>query len=225
MKILHQKLPDLLSLNGLNLSSVQISLIENYVNNLIYFNRQVNLISRKDEEFIYERHIIPCLVFSKLFNAFEQSVLDIGTGGGLPGVIFSIYHRNSLSTLIDSVKKKIKIVNNIIQNIGLDNVHSIWTRAEDPLFIKQYKRSFHLIISRATSDLTTLIKYALPLAFDSTSKLAAMKGGDELDDEIELAKRHFNYIAIQKIPLIYLPENPNNKNNKFAVIVEKINEG
>jgi len=225
VKNLIKRLEELLELNEIKLSLLQIGLLENYVHNLLHFNKQINLISKNDEKYIYERHIIPCLIFSRLFENFDQSVLDIGTGGGMPGLIFAIYHQKSLSTLIDSKNKKIRVVRTIVQKIGLDNVLAIWTRAEDPMFINQYKKSFNLILSRATADLMTLIKYSTPLVKDIKSKLAVMKGGDELEEEIDLAKKHFGYIAIKKVPLSYLPENPNNCNKKFAVIVENLDEG
>lgn len=222
MKNLETRLRELIALNGISLSEIQTILLFRYVENLLEQNQKINLISRKDEEKVIERHIIPCIIFStKFFEAFEN-VLDIGTGGGLPGIPFAIVNRNSRITLIDSVKKKILSVNEIVQRIGLDNVETIWTRAEDQNFVEKFKNSFDLIISRATADLKTLIEYSKPLLKNSNSKLAAMKGGDDLDKEITDAKKIFDYIAIQKIPLIYLPENPENINKKFIIIVERI---
>lgn len=223
MKTYRNKLEELIELNSISLQNRTIEFLEKYTEQLLTFNTFINLISRKDVEKILERHIIPCLIFSILFKDFEGTVLDIGTGGGLPGIPFAIMNPNSRLTLIDSIGKKINAVNQIVQLIGLDNVEAIWTRAEDKNFISKYSKKFDLVISRATSDLETLIKYSLPLWKERNSKLAVMKGGEMLEGEISKAKRRFNYIAIQKIPLIYLPENPNNINKKFAVIVERIN--
>jgi len=223
VKTLNEKLKESLVLNSINLPEDSKTLLEKYIEQLVIFNKKINLISRKDEENLIEKHIIPCLIFSTLFKEIEGYVLDIGTGGGLPGIPFAILNRKSRITLIDSIKKKISAVDEIVQTIGLDNVETIWTRAEDKEFIKNYAKKFDLIISRATADLKTLIQYASPLLRNNQSKLALMKGGLELDQEISNAKKRFNYIAIQKIPLIYLPENPENINQKFAVIVERIN--
>ncbi|MGB9663583.1 MAG: 16S rRNA (guanine(527)-N(7))-methyltransferase RsmG [Ignavibacteria bacterium] len=213
----------LLELNSILMDENSKKYIENYVEQLLTLNKKINLISRKDEENLFERHIIPCLIFSILFKDFEGNVLDIGTGGGLPGIPFAIINQKSRLTLIDSILKKINAVNQIVQIIGLDNVETIWTRAEDKDFIKKYSNKFDLVISRATADLETLIKYSNPLFKEKNSKLAVLKGGEKLEEEIIKAKRRFNYIAIHKIPLIYLPENPNNINQKFAIIVERIN--
>jgi len=223
VKTLKEKLDESLRLNSINLSATEVDFLQRYIEQLLNFNKKINLISRKDEENIIERHIIPCLIFSILFKEFAGSVLDIGTGGGLPGIPFSIINRRSRITLIDSKNKKISAVKEIVQSIRLDNVETIWTRVEDKEFIKKYSNYFDLIISRATADLKTLIEYSKPLLRDSNSRLAVMKGGDILEQEISDAKKRFNYIAIQKIPLIYLPENPENINQKFAVIVERIN--
>ncbi len=223
MKNIDEKLEELIDINGINISDIKKRLLAQYSIYLLEYNKKINLISRKDEDKLLERHIIPCIIFSTLFKDFNQSVLDIGTGGGLPGIPFAILNENSLMTLIDSVNKKINSVNEIVQKLGLDNVKTIWTRAEDKNFIKKYEKKFDLIISRATADLLTLIEYSKPLLKNSSSKLATMKGGDELELEIDKAKRRFDYIAIQKIPLIYLPENPDNINKKFIIIVERIN--
>lgn len=218
-----ENLEYLLEINSLKLSKSQVELVKNYITELLIKNKAINLISRKDEEKIIERHIIPCIKFSTLFEGFEQSCLDIGTGGGLPGIPFAIMNQKSCITLIDSISKKIKAVEDIVQKIGLNNIELVWTRAEEKDFQNKYKKSFELIISRATADLKTLIEYSIPLLKNTKSRLAVMKGGIELDNEIETVKKRFNYIAIQKIPLIYLPENVNNINQKFAVIVERIN--
>lgn len=223
MKNLKKNLKDLLDINKLELNQDRINLLVEYVKLLLEYNKFINLISRKDENHILEKHIIPCLIFSTMFQNFDQNVLDIGTGGGLPGIPFSIVNQNSFITLIDSIKKKINTVKEIVQKLGLDNVETIWTRAEERNFVDNYKNQYDLIISRATADLETLIAYSKPLCKNSNSRLAVMKGGDQLSDEIIKAKKRFNYIAIQKIPLIYLPENPANINKKFVIIVERIN--
>lgn len=222
MKNLEARLREFISLNGISFSEIQITLLFRYVENLLEQNKKVNLISRKDEDNVIEKHIIPCIIFSTQFNEAFENVLDIGTGGGLPGIPFAIVNQNSRITLIDSIKKKILSVNEIVQKIGLYNVETVWTRAEDSNFVEKYKNSFDLIISRATADLKTLIEYSKPLLKNSNSKLASMKGGNDLDREIADAKKLFEYIAIQKIPLTYLPENPENINKKYIIIVERI---
>lgn len=222
MKNIEEKLEELINLNGISITDIKKRLLAQYSNYLLEFNKKINLISRKDEDKLLERHIIPCLIFSSLFKGFNQSVLDIGTGGGLPGIPFAIINENSLMTLIDSVNKKISAVKVIVQKLGLDNIEAIWTRAEDKNFIKKHENKFDLIISRATADLLSLVQYSKPLLRSSSSKLATMKGGDELELEINKVKSLFDYIAIQKKPLIYLPENPDNINKKFIIIVERI---
>lgn len=223
MKNLELNLEELLKVNNLYLSDREIDLILRYTKELLIFNKKINLISRKDEVNILERHIIPCLIFSTMFEKFVQNVLDIGTGGGLPGIPFAIVHPKSRITLIDSIGKKINSLREVVQFIGLDNVELVWTRAEDENFVKNYMKKFDLIISRATADLKTLIIYSKPLLKNKSSKLATMKGGDNLDNEIAEAKKSFDYIAIKKYPLIYLPENPDNINKKYIIIVEWIN--
>lgn len=223
MKKLKEKLKNLIDLNEIELDSEQIEKYSIYLESLLEINQKINLISRKDEDLVIENHLIPCLKFSTLFKGFDQNALDIGTGGGFPGLVFAIYNLNSRITLIDSTKKKIESVKTIVQNLGLDNVELIWTRAEDKIFQEKYEKSFELIISRATAELPLLIKYSKNILKNSNSILAVMKGGEKLDLEIEQSKKLFKEISIKKVPLVYLPMNENNINKKYVLIVGNVN--
>lgn len=216
-------LNELFLTNKLNLSNGQIDLVEKYVEYLLHYNTKVNLISRKNPENVIINHILPCLIFSNMFKGFSGNFLDIGTGGGLPGVLFAIVNQKSKAVLIDSVQKKISALSDIVQKLSCPNVLTIWTRVENSNFVRTYHKSFDLIISRATSELKNLIKYSAPLLSDSSSvKLAVIKGGD-LEQEINEANKIFPNVLIKKIPLIYTPGNEENRNHKFIVIVEGIN--
>lgn len=223
MKRIKDKLKELVELNDIRLDLEQIEKYSVYIESLLKINQNINLISRKDENLVLENHLIPCLKFSTMFKDFRQNALDIGTGGGFPGLVLAIYNQNSRITLIDSIKKKIESIKTIVQNLGLDNVDLLWTRVEDKVFQKDYEKSFELIMSRATAELPLLIKYSKNILKDTTSILAVMKGGEKLDLEIEQSKKLFKKISIKKIPLIYLPMNKNNINKKYVLIVENIN--
>jgi 16S rRNA (guanine527-N7)-methyltransferase len=209
--------------NGIHLTLEKSVLLEEYATLLKHHNQRVNLVSRKDIDNILTNHILPCYIFSnrleRLFN-----VLDIGTGGGLPGIVFAINHQKSKILLIDYTKKKIQAVNEIVQTLGLTNVETFWTRVEDKSFLEGFSKSFDLVISRATADLKTLIFYSLPLFKNlNTSKLAVMKGGS-LKDEVTQAKKKYPNLHFLISPLIYLPGNENNENQKYIVTVENFND-
>lgn len=210
--------------NGIELEQNQAELIDQYADLLKKYNDRVNLISRKDIDNVLINHILPCYLFSDKLKGYE-SVLDIGTGGGLPGIVFAINHHKSQILLIDSTKKKIQAVTEIVQTLGLTNVETYWTRVEDKKFIERFEKRFDLIISRSTADLKTIVFYAIPLLKKlNTSKLAVMKGGD-LREEINQAKEVYPNLHLTISPLNYQPGNENNSNQKYIVTVENFDEG
>jgi len=205
--------------NGIKLSEKEANLLMNYADLLKVHNQRLNLISRKDVDDVLIRHILPCYVFSNIVGS-HSSVLDIGTGGGLPGIPYSIKYEKSQILLVDSTKKKIDAVSEIVQTLNLSNVETLWTRAESSSFRQSYKKSFDLIISRATSDLLALINYSIPLFKNlNRGKISAMKGGD-LNNEIRKAQKMYPSLKFSTSPLIYIPGNENNLNKKYIVTVE-----
>lgn len=210
--------------NGIELEQNQAKLIDQYADLLKKYNDRLNLISRKDIDNVLINHILPCYLFSDKLKGYE-SVLDIGTGGGLPGVVFAINHHKSQILLIDSTKKKIQAVTEIVQTLGLKNVETYWTRVEDKKFIERFGKRYDLIISRSTADLKTIVFYAIPLLKKlNTAQLAVMKGGD-LKTEILQTKREFPNLHLSIRPLIYKPGNESNINQKYIVTVENFDEG
>jgi 16S rRNA (guanine527-N7)-methyltransferase len=142
------------------------------------WNNKINLISRKDIENLYEKHILHSLGIAKVIRFTDQSaVLDIGTGGGFPGIPLAILFPRVWFLLIDSIGKKIKVAEDIALQIGLKNVECCHERAEEE------KRQFDFVVSRAVMPLPDLVKItrknilreqqnALPNGF------LCLKGGD-----------------------------------------------
>lgn len=118
------------------------------------WNARINVISRKDIDNFYERHVLHSLGIAKVL-AFQPGtqILDIGTGGGFPGIPLAILFPECDFTLVDSIGKKIKVVNGVAEAIGLKNVKGVWSRAEE------LKDKFHFIVSRAVTDLSEFQKW------------------------------------------------------------------
>ncbi|MDR1683768.1 MAG: 16S rRNA (guanine(527)-N(7))-methyltransferase RsmG, partial [Candidatus Symbiothrix sp.] len=117
------------------------------------WNSKINLISRKDIENLYEKHILHSLGIAKVLNFKDKtSILDVGTGGGFPGIPLAILFPNVVFLLIDSIGKKIKVADDIARHIGLTNVECVQERAEDE------KRQFDFVVSRAVMPLPDLVK-------------------------------------------------------------------
>ncbi|MDR2402334.1 MAG: 16S rRNA (guanine(527)-N(7))-methyltransferase RsmG, partial [Cytophagales bacterium] len=108
-----------------------------------FYNEQVNLISRKDIKNLYEHHILHSLAIGKIVNFEEKTrVIDVGSGGGLPGIPLAILFPQTSFILIDSIKKKINIVNSIIQDLKMQNVTTVWDRVE------KCKEKFDYVVGR-----------------------------------------------------------------------------
>ena len=123
------------------------------------WNSKINVISRKDEDSLYDKHILHSLSIAAAFDLKDgMNVLDIGTGGGFPGIPLAIFFPNVKFYLADSIGKKIKVVQAVADAIGLKNVTAHHTRAED---IKNKK--FDVVVSRAVAPLGDLWKWGKAL--------------------------------------------------------------
>ncbi|MCQ4034793.1 16S rRNA (guanine(527)-N(7))-methyltransferase RsmG [Kaistella montana] len=118
------------------------------------WNEKINVISRKDMESLYEKHILHSLGIAKVMEfAPNTKVLDIGTGGGFPGIPLAILFPEVQFTLIDSIGKKITVVKEVSAGIGLKNVTAIHGRAES------LKEKFHFVVSRAVTQMPVFLRW------------------------------------------------------------------
>ena len=118
------------------------------------WNAQINVISRKDMEHFYEHHVLHSLAIAKVMEfASMTEVLDVGTGGGFPGVPLAIMFPNARFTLIDSIGKKIKVVNDVIGRLGLANSKAMQIRAE------QLDGEYDFVVSRAVTTLGEFVPW------------------------------------------------------------------
>lgn len=120
-----------------------------------YWNAQINVISRKDTENFYERHVLHSLAIAKVIEFLPGTeILDIGTGGGFPGIPLSILFPECHFTLIDSIGKKIKVVNEITKELKLSNVSAAHCRAEN------LEKQFDFVVSRAVTNMSDFVKWS-----------------------------------------------------------------
>ena len=118
------------------------------------WNEKINVISRKDMDGLYEKHILHSLGIAKVMPfADGTKVLDIGTGGGFPGIPLAILFPEVSFTLIDSIGKKIKVVEAVSEGLGLKNVTAVHGRAE------KLKEKFHFVVSRAVTQMPEFLRW------------------------------------------------------------------
>ncbi len=183
-------------------------------------NESVNLISRRDIGNIIENHVFLCSYITKYIPEKTSHFLDIGTGGGFPGIPLAIMRPDLRGVLVDSTNKKINAVKEFIDKLKLSNVIAENERVESPEFIEKYKDGFDLIVSRASVPLIILFRYSLPLLKEKAF-LVAIKGGD-LDAEYQKAElKYKSYIKKSTIfDLYYKPSNVRNQKGKKLVLLE-----
>ena len=142
------------------------------------WNAQINVISRKDMEHFYEHHVLHSLAIAKVLQFKPMTeVLDVGTGGGFPGVPLAIMFPDARFTLIDSIGKKIKVVSDVIERIGLTNTKAMQIRAE------QLDGEFDFVVSRAVTTLGEFVpwvknKISKSQYNDMRNGILYLKGGD-----------------------------------------------
>jgi 16S rRNA (guanine527-N7)-methyltransferase len=145
------------------------------------WNSKINVISRKDMDSLYEKHVLHSLSIAAAFELAPGSqVADLGTGGGFPGIPLAIFFPEVHFTLVDSIGKKIRVVNEVAQGLGLKNVTAINSRMENVR-----GKKFDYIVSRAVAPLKDLWTWSKPLLKKKTSAagsqqpgLICLKGGD-----------------------------------------------
>ncbi|HEY1166502.1 MAG TPA: 16S rRNA (guanine(527)-N(7))-methyltransferase RsmG [Chitinophaga sp.] len=162
------------------------------------WNEKINVVSRKDIDSLYEKHVLHSLAIAAAVALPDQlQVLDLGTGGGFPGIPLAIFFPEVKFHLVDSIGKKIKVVQAVAEGLGLKNVTTAHSRVED---IKN--RKFDLVVSRAVAPLGDLWKWSRPLLKKGPEGrpggLICLKGGD-LTQEISESGCRPTLLEIYKV--------------------------
>jgi 16S rRNA (guanine527-N7)-methyltransferase len=206
--------------NSLNPDVYQIERLAHFASLVTEKNEKVNLISRRDIAKIVENHVFISSLISEYIPDKVNKFLDIGTGGGFPGIPLAIMRPLMRGVLADSTAKKIDAVQGFIEKLRLSNVVAENNRVESPEFKEQHKDSFDLIVSRATVPLIILFRYSIPL-MKSKAYIIAVKGGD-LDSEFKTAEMKYKaYIKKSTVfELSYKPNNVRNQKGKKLILLE-----
>ncbi len=160
-----------------------------------YWNARINVISRKDIDLLYERHVLHSLGIAKVISFKPGTeILDVGTGGGFPGIPLAILFPQTNFLLVDSIGKKITVVNEVKNALGLTNVTAT------PIRCEQVKQTFDFVVSRAVADMSEFYKW-VKMSFntnnfnDLQNGILYLKGGD-LENELKPFKDRTNLFKL-----------------------------
>ncbi len=145
---------------NINITEKQLMDLDTYYKMLIEYNTHVNLTRITEEKEVYLKHFYDSLTLVKVINLNNQTLLDIGTGAGFPGLVLKIMFSNLKVTLLDSLNKRITFLNAVIEKLNLKDVTIVHGRAEE--YAKDNKEKFDIVTSRAVANLNTLSELSIP---------------------------------------------------------------
>ena len=201
-----------------DLSNEQEKAFSKYMEMIIEWNKKINLTAITEKDEIIIKHFIDSITLNKYINN-NSSIIDIGTGAGFPGIPLKIYDESLDITLLDSLNKRIKFLDLVINELNLKNIKAIHGRAEDLGQDNEYREKFDIVVSRAVANLSTLLEYMLPFC-KVGGKCLIMKGPN-IEQEIKNSKRALKELGgkIETIDNFFLKGTDIERN---IIIVEKM---
>lgn len=165
---------------GIKLTDIQLNQLHIYYEMLVEWNKVMNLTGITEEEQVYLKHFYDSLTLTKIINITNQSICDLGSGAGFPGLVLAICFPNSKLTLIESNGKKCYFLNLVKEKLNLKNVTIINRRIEE--YAKENREEFDIVTARAVAPLKHLLEYGIPLV-KIKGNFIAMKGKTEKEEE------------------------------------------
>ena len=194
-------------------------MLEKWAALLLEVNQNVNLISRKETEFLWEKQILPCLALL-IFRKFRPGadVCDFGTGGGLPGMLLAIVRPDLRLTLLDSRHKKIEVVQQMIDSLKLSNAQTVLGRGEELGKQRPWRQRFPLLTARAVAPLIDLVRWTADLR-KVESVLHIYKGG-EIKDEVFALSKKVSGVRVNKSLMVLKGYPKFAENQKYIISLE-----
>jgi len=195
----------------IELSEEKLNKLEKFYNLLVEWNQKINLTRIIEKEDVYLKHFYDSLTITKVVNLEEvETLCDVGTGAGFPGIVLKIVYPNLKITLIDSLLKRVNYLNEIIKELDLKDIKAIHTRAEE------HKEKYDIITARAVANIEKLLKYTMHLV-NKNGKLIAMKGNIEEELNLDVQKNINRKYKIEQIEKFILPK----ENSARSLVVIK----
>ena len=189
---------------NINLTGKQLNDLDTYYKMLINYNSHTNLTRITEENEVYLKHFYDSLTIVKMISLDNQTLLDVGTGAGFPGLVLKIVFPNLKVTLVDSLNKRINFLNLVIEKLQLKDVKAIHARAEE--YALKNRETFDIVTSRAVANLNILSELCIPMV-KLSGCFIAMKA--DAKNEINCSKKAIETLGgvIKDVVIFSLPFN------------------
>ena len=191
---------------NINVNNTQLKQLEDYYNLLIEWNNKINLTAITEKDQVYLKHFYDSLTITKIINLNEiDSLCDIGTGAGFPGMVIKILFPNINVTLVDSLNKRIEFLKIVKERLKLNKLEIYHDRAEE--FAHNNIEKFDVVTARAVANLSTLLEYSIPMVKINKYFIPLKSNVDEEIINSKNALEKLNSIIEEKIEFLLPIEN------------------
>ena len=206
---------------GIKLSDHQVSQFIRYYELLIEWNKVMNLTAITEYGEVMQKHFVDSLALVRTGKVTgREKIIDIGTGAGFPGIPLKIAYPDLEVVLLDSLNKRIKFLNEVIEKLGLSGIRAVHGRAEDFARQTEYREQFDFCVSRAVANLASLSEYCLPYV-KKGGYFISYKSGN-IQEEMEQAKKAVYVLGGDRRDTIHFSL-PGSDIERSLVVIQKIN--
>ncbi len=203
---------------GVEINEEEANKFYNYMNLLLEWNEKINLTAITAPNEVILKHFVDSITINKYIED-KNTIMDIGTGAGFPGIPLKIINKDKKFTLVDSLNKRINFLNEVSKELKLENIECIHARAEELAVNSNYREKCDIVTSRAVARLATLLEYMLPFV-KVGGKCICMKGAN-IEEELEEAKKAIEVLGgeIEVVERFCLPDTDMERN---IVVIKKV---
>jgi len=219
-KLFKEKLKENADIIGVSINEEMLEKFYNYKKLVVEWNEKINLTAITDDLEFVVKHFVDSLTINKYIEK-NKTIIDIGTGAGFPGIPLKILNKDNKIVLFDSLNKRLKVLEDIIEKLGLKNVETLHGRAEETFRNKEHREKYDIAVSRAVAALNVLTELMLPAV--KVGGICICMKGNNADIEIEEARKAIKELGgeIINVERIILPELNLERN---IIIIKKVKQ-